>query len=302
MLDSRLLEPHPDHVWHSEYTPFTVEGASARGNADFRWAALRVAAEILEIAHSTLELDAYHQGLQKSLKLYEGILCPAYCLPDEVLREIFIHYAEHEKDNIPLIVSPTKATLLSKDDPPYLLDYICSRWARAPRSTPHLWANIDLRMLDLVDCWSESLQIAADAAHRIRPLYAPKMGRFSLHYMAEHMDPPSYNYDFLNAPMIHNIKHFDHRHGRLLLPKPTACNLATVTPNLYDTDVRNSSTFAAPLSEIVFSQLKSLYIQTRAGLKGHGIPWRFKKERLFPGALRTTLVLAVHSCGPSTFL
>ncbi|KAH6908216.1 hypothetical protein BKA70DRAFT_1400769 [Coprinopsis sp. MPI-PUGE-AT-0042] len=137
-------------------------------------------------------------------------------------------------------------------------------------------------MLDLVDCWSECLQIAADTAHHIRPLHTLKVERFSLHHMVKHADPPSYNYDFLNAPMIHNVEIMVYRYGRLLLPKLTAYNLETLTLNLYDTYVRNSTTFAAPLSEIVFPQLKSLYIQTRADLNGRGIPWRFKKNVRFP--------------------
>ncbi|KAH6908220.1 hypothetical protein BKA70DRAFT_1400772 [Coprinopsis sp. MPI-PUGE-AT-0042] len=265
-----------------------------------RRAALETIDRLLEVSRSTPEVDTYRHALESALKLCEGPLCPVHRLPDDVLREIFIHYCEQLC--VPLSVSPLKSSILSEEDPPCVLDYICSRLVRVSRSTVQLWKSIpydfcdanpdkvtgsitwvqaigvippvlaSLKVLDLLHCRSENMEIAADTSHRIQPLDVLDVESLSLCNIVFPVDPPSHNYDFLSAPRVSYMDLSEYRHGRILLPSLAVYNLDKMS-RLCDLDVPDSDTFASPLPELAFPQLQSLYIQTHSGNQGHGIPW-----------------------------
>ncbi|KAH6908206.1 hypothetical protein BKA70DRAFT_1222986 [Coprinopsis sp. MPI-PUGE-AT-0042] len=137
LLDQTLLEGPPKRLWHSEHKASTVETAFALDSIALRDTALETLDTLLR------ELEGYRQELEKARDLYKGILCPVHRLPDEILREIFVHFCD---DSIPIELAPTNVTVFSETDPLYVLGCVCSRWTRVSHSTIQLWTKIDYNL------------------------------------------------------------------------------------------------------------------------------------------------------------
>ncbi|KAH6908233.1 hypothetical protein BKA70DRAFT_1281016 [Coprinopsis sp. MPI-PUGE-AT-0042] len=138
VLDRALLDVPAPHVIHSEYTPSVVETISAQENIASRQAALRTVHDVLQFYPPTAELWEYWKGLSRALELFTGVLSPIRRLPDEILREIFIHFHNARQ----IRISCVSTTLLREGDPLHTIIHVCSRWNRISCSTPHLWTNI----------------------------------------------------------------------------------------------------------------------------------------------------------------
>ncbi|KAH6891593.1 hypothetical protein BKA70DRAFT_1408612 [Coprinopsis sp. MPI-PUGE-AT-0042] len=137
LLDQRLLEGPPIHLWHSEHKASTVETSFALDSIASRDTALETLDTLLG------ELEGYRQELEKARDLYKGILCPIHRLPDEILREILVHFCD---DSIPIELAPTNVTIFSETDPVYVVGRVCSRWTRVSHSTVQLWTEIDYNL------------------------------------------------------------------------------------------------------------------------------------------------------------
>ncbi|KAH6891597.1 hypothetical protein BKA70DRAFT_851350 [Coprinopsis sp. MPI-PUGE-AT-0042] len=137
LLDQTLLEGPANHLWHSEHKASVAETGIALDNIASRNAALGTIDTLLK------ELEEYRQDLERARGLYKGIICPVHYLPDEILREVFIHFCE---GSIPITLAPADVTLFLESDPVYVLSRVCSRWTRVSLSTAQLWTQIDYNL------------------------------------------------------------------------------------------------------------------------------------------------------------
>ncbi|KAH6908225.1 hypothetical protein BKA70DRAFT_1562805 [Coprinopsis sp. MPI-PUGE-AT-0042] len=111
-----------------------------------------------------------------------------------------------------------------------------------------------------------------------QPLELPSATALTLTNTVEQTDPPSENYDFLNAPNITCVNIAEYRDSRLLLPRLTTYHLETLTLTLRDLPYVFLATeeYAPPLGDLAFPRLKTLNMQTRDGEWGVAIPWALR--------------------------
>ncbi|KAH6869747.1 hypothetical protein BKA70DRAFT_1451763 [Coprinopsis sp. MPI-PUGE-AT-0042] len=133
-LDQALLEIPPVSLLHSEHEPSREEMASTRLGIALRRSALENAQKMFG------PLEEYQHQLKIALDLYEGVVSPIRRLPDDLLREVFIHLSIAQGRYI--VFKLHKTTLLSGTDPPFSLERVCARWLRLSRSTVELWMNL----------------------------------------------------------------------------------------------------------------------------------------------------------------
>ncbi|KAF8636818.1 hypothetical protein AX17_003241 [Amanita inopinata Kibby_2008] len=98
------------------------------------------AVKSLEETRATIDApQKKEETLIRDIEYYEAALAPHKRLPDDVLREIFIHCADsYGRVTIPLG--------LNEDRPPQLvLSHVCSSWRTLALSTHHLWSNVKVQ-------------------------------------------------------------------------------------------------------------------------------------------------------------
>jgi F-box-like len=128
-----------------------------------------------------------------------------------------------------------------------------------------------LKTIDLAQCWWQPMCIANNPEHPIQPLNLPNLHTIFLANMIKHGAPPSHNYDFIIAPNFQHLDVTEFYYSRLCFPKLTTSSLDTLTLTLNRKGAGRIS--PADLSELLFPELKTLHVQTRADPWGEGIPW-----------------------------
>ncbi|KAH6903047.1 hypothetical protein BKA70DRAFT_1434012 [Coprinopsis sp. MPI-PUGE-AT-0042] len=97
---------------------------------------------------------------------------------------------------------------------------------------PYLLPSVTL--VDLGSFLDKGLPYKPNVELYPQPLELPNANTLCLTHVVGPTDPPSKNYDFLNAPNITWVNIAEHRGSTLLLPKLTAYQLDTLTLTLHD--------------------------------------------------------------------
>ncbi|KAJ7592580.1 hypothetical protein C8J56DRAFT_479406 [Mycena floridula] len=96
-----------------------------------------------EISCLTTAIDKLvlqREALKSKVTSYKAILAPIRCLPEDMLREIFIH-----------CLPTNKAAAIATTAAPLLFGLICRSWRDFALSTPALWASIQVQFSPSVD-------------------------------------------------------------------------------------------------------------------------------------------------------
>ncbi|KAF8176946.1 hypothetical protein BJ912DRAFT_986454 [Pholiota molesta] len=71
--------------------------------------------------------------LSRSIAEHHNLLTPFRCLPDDILREVFM-----------ACLPTTHEALMNCNEPPLVLGYVCRRWRSVAYHTPRLWATLHI--------------------------------------------------------------------------------------------------------------------------------------------------------------